>query len=92
MDISKLNFDILGLSKTRLSSDIEMLHRVPSFDLFTNNYSTLGEDILLYVRVSFNANKLGNFSVMLEHLETKLISISVGEINYVIGNVYRPLK
>ena len=27
---------------------------------------------------------------MLEHLETIFVSFSVGEINYVIGNVYRP--
>ena len=90
MDINKLKYDILGLSETRLSSDIEMLHHVPSFDLFTSNRNTLGGGVLLYVRDTFNANKLVNFSVMLEHLETIFVSFSVGEINYVIGNVYRP--
>ena len=37
MDINKLKCNILGLSETRLSSDIEMLLQVPSLDLFTNN-------------------------------------------------------
>ena len=56
-----LKYDILGLSETRLSSDTEMLHHVPSFDLFTNNRSTLGGGVLLYVRDTFNANKLVKF-------------------------------
>ena len=49
MEISKLNFETLGLFETRLSSETEMLHHVPSFDLFTNNCSTLGGDVLLYL-------------------------------------------
>ena len=40
IDINKLQSVILGLSETRPSSDIEMLHHVPSLDLFTNNRST----------------------------------------------------
>ena len=65
MDINKLKFDILGN---------EMLYLGPSSDLFTNNRSTLRGGVLLYVRDMFNANKLVNLSVMLEHLET--ISVS----------------
>ena len=65
MDINKLKYDILSLSETRLSSDIEMLYHVPSFDLFTNNHNTQGRGVLLYVRNTFNANKLVNFSVKL---------------------------
>ena len=56
MDITKLKYDILGLSETRLSLDIEMLHHVPFFDLLINNRSTLGGGVLLYVRDTFNAN------------------------------------
>ena len=67
-----------------------MLHHVPSFDLLTSNRNTRGDGVLLYVRDTINANKLVNFSVMFEHLETIFVSFSVGEINYVIGNVYRP--
>ena len=64
----RLKYDIIGLFETRLSSDIAMLHHVPSFDLFTNIPSTLGGGVLVYVRDTLNANKLVNFSVMLEHL------------------------
>ena len=67
MDIYKLKYDIFGLSETGLFTDIKMLYHVPSFDFFTNNRSTLGGEVLLYVRVTFNANKLVKFSVMLEH-------------------------
>ena len=84
-------YDTLGLPETLLSSDIEMLHHVHSFDLFTSNRSTQCGGVLLYVRDTFNANKLVNFSVILEHQETIFVSFSVGEINYVIVNVYRPL-
>ena len=89
MDNDKLKYDILGMSETHLSSDTEMLHHVPSFNLFTNNRSTFCGGVLLYVRDTFNANVLVNFSVMLEHLKTIFVFISVGEINYVLGNVYR---
>ena len=58
--------------------------------MLTSNRDTLGGGVLLYVRDTFNANKLVNFSVMLEHLETIFVSFSVGEINFVIGNVIRP--
>ena len=91
MDINKLKYDILCLSETRLSSDIEILHRVPSIDLFINNRNTQGGGVLLYMRDSFNTNKLVNFSVKLEHLESIFVPFSVGEINYAIGNIYRPL-
>ena len=77
MDVNKLKCDILGLSKTRLSSDIEMLHRVYSFDLCTNNRSILGGGVLFYVRDTFIANKLMNFSLMLEQLEAIFESFSV---------------
>ena len=50
--------------------------------------NTLGGGVLFYVRDTFNANKLVDFSVMLEHLETIFVYFSVGKINYVIGNVY----
>ena len=49
MDINKLKFDILGLSETRFSSDIEMLHLVPSLEEFTNSCTTLDGGVLLYV-------------------------------------------
>ena len=52
MDFSKLNFYILGLSETHHSSDIEVLHHVPSSDLFTSNHKTLGGGGLLYVRIT----------------------------------------
>ena len=42
------------------------------------------------MRDTFNTNKLANFSVVLDHLETMFVSFSVGEKNYVIGNVYHP--
>ena len=58
MDINQLKYDILGLSETRLSLDIEILHHVPFLDLFTNNRSTLGDGVSLYVRDTFNENKL----------------------------------
>ena len=90
MDINKLKYDILGLSETCLSSDNEMLHHVHSFDLFTNNLSSLGGGVILYMRDTFNASKRVNFSVMFEYLETIFVSFSVDEIYYVIGNVYRP--
>ena len=69
-----LKYVILGLSETLLSSDVEMLHHVLSLDLFTNNRSTLGGGVLLYVRDTLNANKLVIFSVNLEHLETIFVS------------------
>ena len=68
-----------------------MLHHVPSFDWFANNRSILGEGVLLYVRDAFNVNKMVNFSVKLEHLETIFV-LFWAEINYFIGNVYRPLN
>ena len=68
IDINKLKYNILGLSETCLSSDIEMLHHVPLFVLFTSNRSIIGGGVLLYVRDTFDANKLVNFSVVLEHL------------------------
>ena len=86
MDITKLKYDILGLSETRPSSDIEMLYHVPSFDLSRCNRNTLGGGALLYVRNTFNATKLVNFSVMLKHLKTIFVSFLVSEINYVVGN------
>ena len=82
MEISKLNFDVLGPS--------EILHHVPSFDLFTNNRSTLGDGVLLYMSDTFNANKVVNISVRLQQLEIIFLSFSVGKINYAIGNIYRP--
>ena len=87
MDINKLKFNILRLYETRLSSDIEMLHHVTSFDLLTNNRSTLGGGTLLYVRDKCNANKTVHFSIMLECLETIFVSFSVGKTIYVIENV-----
>ena len=73
MDINNLKLDILGLSETRLSSDIEMLHHVPSLDSFRNNRGTLGGGVSLYTRHTFNANELVNFSVLLEHLKTQFV-------------------
>ena len=90
MDINKSKYDIFSLSETRLSSDIEMLQHVPSLDLFTNHRSTLGSSVLLYVRDALTANKLVIFSVVLEQIEALFVSFSVGETNFVIGNVYRP--
>ena len=90
MGINKLKFDILGLSETHFSSDIEILHHVPSLDQFTNNCSTLDGGVLLFVRDTINANELVNYSVMLEHLETISASFSTSEINYAKGGVYRP--
>ena len=63
----------IGLSETRVSSVIEMLHHVPSFDLFTSNRNTPGGGVLLYVRHTLNVNKLVTFYLMLEHLETKFM-------------------
>ena len=71
MDKSKLKFHILELSETCLSSDIEILYRVASFDLLTNNRSTLGGG----VKEMLDANKWVNFSVMYELLETVLVSL-----------------
>ena len=90
MDINKLRCDISGLSETSPSSDIEMLHHVPSWALFTISCSTQGGGVLLYVRDPLKANKLVNFSVIHEHLEAIFVHFSVSEINYVIGNAYRP--
>ena len=81
MDISKFNFDIIGLSETCLSSDIKILHHVPSWDYFTNNRITPGGGVFLYMRDIFDENKQVNFSVMLQRLEIINISFSVGEIN-----------
>ena len=57
-----------------------MLHQVPSFDMFTNNSSTLAGVVLFNVRDTFNANNLVSFSLLRQHLETTFISFSVGEI------------
>ena len=57
MDINKLNFDI--------SSDIEMLHLVPSFEWFTNNRGTLS-GVYRHLRGTFDANKVVFFFVMSE--------------------------
>ena len=58
MDISKLNLDVLCLSENRHSSDTEMLYHVPSSDLFTNNRSTVGDGVSLYVSDTLNVTKL----------------------------------
>ena len=46
--------------------------------------------MLLFVREAFNAKKIIILSLMYAHLETIIVSFSVGKIYYVIGNVYRP--
>ena len=52
VDISKLNLETL------LPPEIEMVNPVPSFNLFTNNRTTLGGGVLLYVKDTLNTNKL----------------------------------
>ena len=90
MDISKLNDKILGMPDTSLSSDIETLYPVPSFDLHTNNLSALyGGLCPMWEKRSMHIN-WWFFSIIYEHLETIIVSISVGEVSYIIGSVYRP--
>ena len=47
---------------------------------FSNNHSAVGGGVLLYVRETFNPNKLVNLSIMYEQSETFFAQFSAGDV------------
>ena len=79
----------MGFSETRLSSGIEALYQVPGFEKFTSNRNTMGGGVVLYTKDTLNANFVHSISVIHDHIETVFVCFSIGNVKFLIGNIYR---
>ena len=80
---------IIEFCETRLSKDIEDLHRVPNFNSFFNSRNTSGGGVALYVSEEFTTHKVEELTVSTLALEALTVSAKYRGKLYVICNIYR---
>ena len=50
IEFQRHNHDIISLSETRLTKDIEPMYTISSYDSFFNSHNTKGGGILMYIK------------------------------------------
>ena len=91
LDIGEDNSNtILAFTETRLSHSIERLYNVPGFTLFTNSRNTAGGGVAVCIPDTFVASVIDDCSLMLPEIETIALLVKIGDVSYVMCNVYRP--
>ena len=87
---SNLRPTIFSFCETKLSPEIEVLYSIPNYKLIFNSRNTRGGGLLLAINDEIKFEKLEDFCLMLDHIETLFVKIFIDNQSYVIGTVYRP--
>lgn len=57
----QINFDVLGLTETRLNAYISPLYTLPEYEMFTNNRNRFGGGVVIHISSKFASFNITDF-------------------------------
>ena len=83
------NINFIGLCETRLNDDIQDLHNMDNFSLFTNNTSRYKGGVAIFAKSTFNCKLISNLSLHESYIESVFIEYTLLGIKHIVGVLYR---
>lgn len=93
LDNTGATFDVIGLTETRLDSDLIPLYQLPEYNMFNQCRNRYGGGVTLYVSNSYSSTMMNEFSFVEPYLECVSVQCDVNnntgkKILYMC--IYRP--
>lgn len=83
-------YDVLGLTETRLDSDISSLYNLPSHTMFSNNRNRYGGGVTVYLSNKYTGNMVDSFNYMEAFVECVGVEAKFNGKIFLFLCIYRP--
>ena len=83
-------FTLIFISETCLTESEHLAFPIPGYDCISEPRNQKGGGNMLYFQNHLTCNKLTSLSAVFNSFESLFVSISINNIDYIFGNVYRP--
>ena len=85
----KINFDLLVLTETKLTDDINNLYDIPYYDYISLHRSRRGGGIRIYYRTTLCVNVCDTLTGNFETHDALFVRLSLKSFSLIIGGIYR---
>ena len=83
------NLQIIGLSETRLTDDIEHMYTISGFNLFTTNRNRQGGGVALYIKQNIKCKIISDMCMKTDTFESVFVEYIVDSRPETVGVIYR---